>query len=417
MARLHVLAGVLLAFIALATGCRETLNVGTVALPTWDNAGSAFTVSVTVPGNARGGQQGNFVVNITGGTAPFEVTYAFNGGVTPLTTTRNITGRSDTLSVTFDDVSSDTPVSLTVTVKDANNQTGTRTRTFTLRPGAAANTNPTLTATPDDATGTVAVAVSDAEGDDVVVTPVVPAGFNPVAAQTASGGTGTLTFTFTPSDPIAGATGDITFNADDGAGGTASATATLNIAGQTLAADTLYAIPSATTVAAGTPVTITVYTGVPANPFLYMNGVRVIVANTAGFAYADNTFNVGVPGGAAGDIDGIWTNLPHAPNGFLLPPDNFIQETDTNGQTAIDFNVTPIYPPNTADATYDMTTASGALFNFQATFANPGTYQIGFMQHDLVDNTYYQDDTLLTNFFWGDITNVHPGFTTTITVQ
>jgi hypothetical protein len=416
MARLHLLAGVLLAFIALATGCRETLNVGTVAVPTWDNAGSAFTVSVTVPGNARGGAAGNFVVNITGGTAPFEVTYAFNAGVTPRTTTRNINGRTDTLSVTFDDVSSDTPVSLTVTVKDANNRTGTRTRTFTLRPGGAANTNPTLAAIADDATCSVAVTVTDADGDDVVVTPTAPAGFNAVGAQTAAGGTGILTFTFTPTDPVAGASGDITFAADDGAGGTGAATATLTCAAQTLAADTLYAIPSSNTVTAGTPVTITVYTGDPTNPFLYLNGTRVIVSDTAGFAYVDDSFNVGAPGGDTGDVDGIWSQLPNTPESFLLPPDSFIGEVNTSGQTAIDFNVTPTWAA-TEDASYDLQTGSGALFNFQATFATPGTYQIGFMEHDTVDVTYYTDHLQAPNRLWTDITNVHPGFTTSITVQ
>jgi len=407
MARLHILAGVLLAFIALAAGCRETLNVGTVAVPTWDNAGSAFTVSVTVPGNARGGQQGNFVVNITGGTAPFEVTYAFNAGVTPRTTTRNIAGRSDTLTTTFDDVSSDTPVSLTVTVKDANNRTGTRTRTFTLRPGAAPNANPTLVATADDATCTIAVSVTDADGNDVVVTPTVPAGFAAVAAQTATGGSGNLTFTFAATDPASGASGTVTFAADDGAGGTGAASASLNCAAVTLAADTLYAVPSTNTVAVGTPVTITVYTGDPANAFQYLAGVRVIAADTSGFQYVDNTFNVGVPGGAAGDVDGAWTTM--APTGFLLPPDNFIQETNTTGQTAIDFNVTPL-------GGSDQAVFEGALFNFQATFTTAGTYQLGFMQHDIVDNTYYQDHNLGPNFFWSDITNVHPGFTTSITV-
>nr|MDQ3024150.1 hypothetical protein [bacterium] len=256
MSRLHILAVALLAFIALASGCRETLNVGTVALPTWDNV-QAFTVSVTVPGNARGGQTGNFVVNITGGTAPFEVSYAFSTGVTPLTTTRNITGRSDTLTVTFDDVTTDTLVSLTVTVEDADNRTGTRTRTFTLRPDTTvANTAPTLTTTVDNAAGTITVAVTDAEGDDVTVVATPPAGFSvDNASQTATGGTGNLVFTFTATDPLAGGTGDVTFAADDGNGGTATATATITIAGITLVADTLYAIPLQSSVAAGSPVT------------------------------------------------------------------------------------------------------------------------------------------------------------------
>jgi hypothetical protein len=416
MVRLHILAAALLAFLALASGCRETLNVGTVAVPTWDNV-SAFTVSVSVPGNARGGAQGNFDLTITGGTGPFEVTYAFDAGVTPRTTTRNITGRDDRLTVTFDEVTSDTPVTLTVTVKDANNRTGTRTRTFTLRPGAGPDTAPSIvSATFDAATNSVTVTATDAEGDDITINATAPAGMSVDAASKPLGGTGTVTFTFTADDPAAGATGDASFTATANGLSSAATNVTVTIAPFALADDTLYAIPSAATVAAGTPVRITVFTGDPANPFLYMAGVRVIVAEASGFTYVDNSFNVGTPGGAAGDIDGIWALLPVTPDSILLPPDNFIQETTTQGQIAIDFNVTPTYAGAT-DASYNLDSGSGALFNFEATFDTPGTYQLGFMQSDLVDNTYYQDNNLSPNYFWGDLTNVHPGFTTAITVQ
>jgi hypothetical protein len=410
MGRLHILAAALLALLALSSGCRETLNVGTVAVPTWDTV-STMTVSVSVPGNARGGQTGNFVTNITGGTGPFEVTYTFDTGVTPLTTTHNITGRSDTLSATFNSVTADTNVSLTVTVKDANNRTGTRTRTFTLRP-AVANTAPMITATADDASATIAVAVMDSENDDVTVIATPPAGMSVTnGTQTAVGGNTTLTFNFTADDPTAGASGAVSFSADDGNGGTANATATLNIAATgniTLAADTLYAVPSPTTVAVNTPVTITVYTGVPASAFQFMNGIRVIAPDTSGFTYVDSSFNVGVPGGAAGDTDGFWTCMNPA-GGYLLPPDNFIQETNVSGQTAIDFNVTPI-------GGSDVTTCEGALFNFQATFDTAGTYQLGFMQFDIVDRTYYTDQNTAPSRFWGDITNLHTGIDSAVTV-
>jgi hypothetical protein len=409
MSRLHILAVALLAFVALASGCRETLNVGTVALPTWDNVQS-FTVSVTVPGNAQGGGSGNFVVNITGGTGPFEVTYTFSDCVTPRTTTRNITGRSDTLSVTFDDVTSDTNCSLTVNVEDAANRTGSRTRTFVLRPGGGGggNTAPQLSTTVDNAAGTITVGVIDADGDDVTVVATPPAGLTvDNASQTATGGSGDLVFTFSATDPIAGGSGDVTFAADDGNGGTANATATITIGGATLAADTLYAIPLQSSVAAGDPVTIVVATGVPASPFQYVNGTRVLAPDTSGFTYVDNSFNVGVPGGQAGDVDGIWSDMN--PSGFLLAPDSFIQETPVGNQTALDFNVTPL-------GGNDLTTSEGALFNFQATFSTPGTYQLGFQQFETVDRTYYTDVNTAPARYWGDITNVHAGVNSTVTV-
>jgi hypothetical protein len=78
--------------------------------------------------------------------------------------------------------------------------------------------------------------------------------------------------------------------------------------------------------------------------------------------------------------------------------------------------VTPTWAAN-EDPTYNLDAGSGALFNFQATFATPGTYQLGFMQTDGVDVTYYTDHNQAPNRFWGDITNVHAGFTTSITVQ
>jgi len=179
------------------------------------------------------------------------------------------------------------------------------------------------------------------------------------------------------------------------------------------AADTLYAIPLSSTVAAGDPVTIEVITGDPANPFQYLTGVRVTFPTAAGVDYVKNSFNVGATGGAADDPDGFWTAMG-SPT-FLLAPDSFYQVTDDvqDGDPAIealDFNVTPL-------GGSDVTTGSGPLFNFQVTFANAGTYQLGFQQTFTVNRTYYQDGNQAPDYFWGDITNNHAGVPNSVTVQ
>ena len=124
--------------------------------------------------------------------------------------------------------------------------------------------------------------------------------------------------------------------------------------------------------------TIVVATGIPANPFQFMNGVGLVVED--GADYAANSFNVGSVGGAADDVDGIWTDM--APTGFLLAPDNFITKKDLGGGTGrIDFNITPL-------GGSDVTTADGELFNFEMEFSAAGSYTITFQE-----------------FLWGDISN------------
>src|SRR5438105_1520303 len=131
MGRLHKLAAATAVALTLAAlaGC-QTLNVGTVAMPTWDHI-AALTVGLNSPGNAASGGTFTFDVTIAGGTAPYSVTYTFASCVTPATTTHsNVAGGTDSLTATFNTVSSDTSCTLTVTVDDAANRMGTRARTF-----------------------------------------------------------------------------------------------------------------------------------------------------------------------------------------------------------------------------------------------------------------------------------------------
>jgi len=102
--------------------------------------------------------------------------------------------------------------------------------------------------------------------------------------------------------------------------------------------------------------------------------------------------------------------LTNPSGGFLLPPDNFFAESDLGGGlVGIDFNVTPI-------GGSDITTASGALFSFGATFA-AGENILGFQEASNVDRTYYSDSTQSAHYHWGDIGNDHAGIPNSVRVE
>jgi hypothetical protein len=139
--------------------------------------------------------------------------------------------------------------------------------------------------------------------------------------------------------------------------------------------------------------------------------VRVTVDATSGFDYVNNSFNIGDLNGAADDVDGIWAAMAGLTDGsFLLAPDSFYDIQDAGaGLSALDFNITPL-------GGSDIVNASGALFNFQATFTTPGTYVLGFQELNIVDRTYYNDGAQAVNYLWGDVSNVHAGVKNSFTV-
>jgi len=123
---------------------------------------------------------------------------------------------------------------------------------------------------------------------------------------------------------------------------------------------------------------------------------------------------VGAVGGAPDYPDGIWASV--APEAFLLPNDymlSFNNYDAASGRWALDFNVTPIL--GTA-----VEGPEGELFNFEVTFAQPGTVQLGFEQFRDVDRAYYSyaESYLGTvhEYYWGDISNDHAGVANTIEV-
>ena len=178
--------------------------------------------------------------------------------------------------------------------------------------------------------------------------------------------------------------------------------------GLELEPDALYARPLSSTTSVGQPVRIVVETGVPAGPLAFMNGCAVSFSGP-GADYVPGSFNVGAPGGEAWAVDGIWAAA--APQGFIQVDDLLLQwaVTAADGLTRMDFNVTPIY--GTA-----ITSAEGELFSFEATFSEPGTYRLGFVEFSDVKRTYYSDWDA-KEYFWSDISNNHAGHANTITVN
>jgi len=422
--------GIAILFAALTfTACHHTLNIGLTSPPPGfqiphpggggNNNGTPVVVTAVTAAKPGGGtiyagDQVQIMVTFTGDITPFIVAYGFTGNVVDPATIpapRTVTASPDQITVTTLASAGGQSCTCNVLIADHDGNLSNKAATITVanQPVNPTNHDPTITAVSDDANCQVTVTVADQDGDDVVVTPAAPASMEALdGTQTITGGNGAFTFSFAPKDVLAGASGNIDFTADDGNGGSASIGANLLCAGITLASDTLYAIPTRPTISVGSPLTILVATGVPAHPFEYLNGVRVTAPQASGINFVGGSLNVGAVGGAAGDADGFWTAM--APSSFLLPPDNFIVRSDAGGGLyGIDFNITPLGGSN-------QTSASGALFNFQVTFDTPGTYDLGFQDINVVDRTFYQDDSQSTDFFWGDITNSHAGVRSSVVV-
>jgi len=379
---------VLVAAVALllAASC-DTKNIGT-GLPL---RGPQVSATFTAASTFNAGLTATLTVSWSGGTGPYTIGANMGGG-----TTANVaagTPATSPFSQVFTLVEGG-PFTWTATVTDANGNPGNATGTYTV--GEALNAAPVITNVAV-AGGQVTVSVTDADGDDVTVSVTEPAGLSAAATSVVvAGGNGDAVFNFSATDIIAGGSGTTDITADDGNGGTDTDSATITLAGIVIPDGALAAVPTATAASAGDDVTIVVISGDFSNPFQYMNGVGVTV--DTGATYVDTTLNVGAPGGAQLEVDGIWTAV--GPDSFLLPTDFMIQENDIGGgMVRIDFNVTPIGGSETSNG--------GALFNFGMNFASAGTYTLGFQEFQDVKRTYYSDGAS-TEYNWDDISNDYP---------
>ena len=246
------------------------------------------------------------------------------------------------------------------------------------------------------------VTVADADDGAVLTVSVTePAGMTVDASSKTAAATGPLTavFYFSADDPLAGAGGDTTVTVSSSDSELVSQQEVLiSIAPFALAADSLYAIPLKSSVAIGEPLTVVVATGIPANPFQFMNGIGLTVEADAQRAELP-FWNAGAVGGEFSAPDGFWAAM--APSGgFMQPIDgwNWIIPTAIDGgRERWDFNLSPL-------GGSDLTSASGALFNVTFTFSEPGTKTFGFQEADAIKRTYYSDFSG-TEYFWGDIGN------------
>jgi hypothetical protein len=366
----------------------------------WIHSGVAAPAPVvTVPANMAGGADANWSVSWTGGTAPYTIEMDLGGGATANVAagTAATTPYAHTFTMVNPSLTDNASYTYTVRVTDSEDRVGTATAQYTIGP----TNGPEITidsAVFDAALDRLTVTVSSPDdGETLTVSVTVPAGLAVDDAEKVAAATGPLTATFdwTALDILAGATGDTTITVDNGHGATDTETATITVEPFVLAADKLYAIAAPANVAVGDPVTVTVLTGVPANPFQYLNGIGMTIESDAD--KVASSFNVGAVGGNPGDVDGFWTAM-NPSGGFLLPPDQFIIATNIGGgRERWDFNLTPI-------GGSDVDSSSGALFNCQFTFATAGTKTFGFQDVNTVNRTYYSDhDNII--YFWGDITN------------
>ena len=384
------------ALLVMAVSC-DTLNMGGVPFPS-----KGPVVTVSVPAGMNGAEDATWTVTWTSGVSPFTISMDMGGGATANVAagTAAVSPFTQVFTMVNPSTAADATYTYNVRVTDSNNQVGVATATYIV--GPTLNQNPTIdSAVYTPATDTLVVTVSDPDdGETLTVGVVGNNGVSPDAASKVASATGplTATFTFSAADTFGGApTGTADITVSDGRGGSDTDNVATPVDGIVLAADTLYAIPLQTSVAVGDPVTVVVATGVPANPFQFLNGVGLTIESDCD--KVANTFNVGAVGGAAGDVDGYWTAM--APGGgFLLPPDNFIVATPDQpaaGSERWDFNLTAI-------GGSDQTTASGALFNYQFSFGSAGVKTFGFQAVQGVNRTYYSDSSS-TEYFWGTITN------------
>jgi hypothetical protein len=402
-----------LGLLVLAASC-ETLNVGGSGPVT----GVTFeTFSISPATGLFAGDTVTATITFTDpGTGPYTLSFNMGNGADPNTGT--IVNASSPFSQTFT-LSNPAGGTFTAsaTITDSNNVSDTISASYTY--GPQQNAAPTIESVVDNGDGTVTVTTADADGDDVTVTlSGVAGGTADPLTGTVSGGNGSFTFSVSPEDFLAGGTITGNIEATDaahGAGDGATDSFSASADGIVLAADTLYAIPLKSSAASGEAVRIVVATGVPASPFQFMNGVRVTAP--AGFTYVDDSFDIGtfVPGTDFDQVDGIWTAVN--PGSFLTAPDSFIVETvgladpdstGATGRTGIDFNVTPL-------GGSDVTSASGPLFSFEATFGN-GANQLAFQEVGGVNRTYYTDSNAAPEHFWSDIDNDN-GVANTVTVN
>jgi hypothetical protein len=155
--------------------------------------------------------------------------------------------------------------------------------------------------------------------------------------------------------------------------------------------DKLYAWPDTTSAYPGEEVTIILSTEQSANPLRALDAVRITFNNAS---YVAGSLNVGAPGGARDEADGVWAQLGAA--GVDLPNEGSIGTLQLpDGRLALDFYALP------QGASGDLLNASGALLNFRLRILGDVTLGIQRLDAGGTRRTYYSD-RFTNTYFWSN---------------
>lgn len=338
-----------------------------------------------------------FSVDISGGQAPYALTWYFGGACETQFSNLNEPGQAN-VNVLFVPLAATTNFTAMLVVSDAAGNAANSTLQFTVIEPQVDCFVSINSLTYSD--GLIRVSGSDADGGALTFTAQLDSGeviitgpFNETATS--------AEFVVKPRDVLAGGNFTVTVSATCEPGfESASDSVSGSFDAFPLADDTLYAIATQTQAAVGEPVRIVVATGDTASSFQYLNSC--ILTWQVGGSYVGQSFDIGAPDDVpeqAVPIDGVWGDM--GATSFLL--NLFPIETMPigNGLLGTGFYVTPLGGSDI--------TANGLLFNFQVEFAEPGTYTIGILDNpeSVVSRTYYQDSAAEEDHFWSDISNNH----------
>jgi hypothetical protein len=242
----------------------------------------------------------------------------------------------------------------------------------------------------------LAVTVSDNDpAAQLTVSASAPPGMRVEPASVTLIGAGEAVFFYSAEDLLAGGAGGAEITVDDGWGGVTTDSLTTSCAPLTIPPGALAAVPLKSTVAVGAEA-----------PFRSMNAVRLLI--NYGAQFVDESLNVGAPGGAEYDSDGIWAQMTPIPDAFSLPIVRFaVAPTYGADFLYCDFRV---LPNDGSDLT-----SGGLLFNFAVTCTEPGEYTLLFQEIQIHLFTLYRDGERNV-YRWSDLSNDYPGVPNSFTV-
>jgi hypothetical protein len=344
-------------------------------------------VTVQAPvGPLVAGQTLHWSATISGGTAPYRLSWDFGGGGNPNTLTEAGQGSGEATASVIG-IAGDWQGGLTVTDAEALSVT------VPVSFHVGVNHAPVVdSAVFDPNTQQLHIAASDPDaGDTLTVTLTAPPGVQ--LDPPTHAGPAPLSFDCNVFMSMLGAGGTVEVAVSDGVN-SATFPGGVRVGMVMAAADSLFAIPVTQTVTAGEPVRLVIATTVPANPIEYVNGIGLTVEDDA--EVVTGSFNIGSPGGETYDPDGFWSAMQ--PTGFVFQPmEPLVPVKLGSGLARFDFNITPLGGQET-------TVSSGALFSIQLKFSKPGVKHFGFVRSDTVKRTYYSD-AAGHEYYWGSIDN------------